>query len=106
MTHVIILDTYDYAKALKKANVPESQIDVEVARDKERTKAINEAINNNLSTKYDICLLQKEISNVGSSLKKDIDILEEKLLNKLTKILGGIIIGCATILGLLITFHH
>lgn len=106
MTHVIILDTYDYAKALKKANVPESQIDVEVARDKERTKAVNEAINNNLSTKYDICLLQKEISNVGSSLKKDIDILEEKLLNKLTKRLGGIIIGCATILGLLIKFYN
>ena len=106
MTHVIILDTYDYAKALKKANVPESQIEVEVARDKERTKAINEAINNNLSTKHDICLLQKEIYNVESSLKKDIHVLEEKLLNKLTRRFGGIIIGCTTILGLLITFHH
>ena len=68
MAHTITLDTYDYAKALKKANVPDAQIEVEVARDKERTKAINEIIDNNLATKTDILLLKKDIEAV----KKDI----------------------------------
>ena len=61
MAHAIILDTYEYAKALKKANVPDVQIEAEIARDKERTKAINEAIDDNLATKHDISLIQKDI---------------------------------------------
>ena len=83
MAHTIILDTYDYAKALKKANVPEEQIEVEVARDKERTKAINEIIDNNLATKHDILLVQKDIATVESSLKKDIEAIKKDMIIKL-----------------------
>ena len=107
MTHVIILDTYDYAKALKKANVPEAHIEVEIARDKERTKTINEAINNNLSTKYDISLLQKDIFNVESSLKRDIKVIEERV-NNLEKNLskwGWILTFVLSVATFLITFY-
>ena len=79
MAHTITLDTYDYAKALKKANVPDAQIEVEVARDKERTKAINEIIDNNLATKTDILLLKKDIEAV----KKDIEAVKKDIIIKL-----------------------
>ena len=74
MNNIIVLDSYDYAEALKKANVPEEQIKVEVARDRERTKAINEIIDNNLATK-------KELEIGLRETKKDIIIW-----------LGGIVI--------------
>ena len=61
MSNTIILDSYDYAEALKAANVPEAHIKVEVARDKERTKAINEIIDNNLATKKDLKEIKKEM---------------------------------------------
>jgi len=61
MSNTIILDSYDYAEALKAANVPEAQIKAEVARDREHIKAINKIIDNNLATKHDIALIHKDI---------------------------------------------
>jgi hypothetical protein len=98
MSHAIILDTYEYAKALKKANVSDAQIEVEIARDKELAKAINEIIDNNLATKHDIELVKNDLKEV----KKEIIIW-----------LGGIVIIVAgimtTIIGhliSLISLHH
>jgi hypothetical protein len=97
MSHTITLDTYEYAKALKKANVPDAQIEVEVARDKERTKAINEVIDNNLATKHDIELV-----------RKDIKIIEERIANieKNQNKWGWILVFISSLTALLITFHH
>lgn len=69
MSHTIILNTYEYAKALKRANVPDAQIEVEVARDMERTKAINEVIDNNLATKQDIKMLEKDIKILETKIE-------------------------------------
>lgn len=68
MSHAIVLDTYDYAQALKKANVSDAQIEAEVARDKERTKAINEMINVTLVTKEDINLLRNDIALIRNDI--------------------------------------
>jgi hypothetical protein len=83
MAHTFILDTYDYAKALKNANVPEAQIEAEVARDKERTKAINEIIDNNLATKHDISLVQKDIETVRKDLESKIETIKKDIIIKL-----------------------
>jgi len=97
MAHAIILDTYEYAKALKKANVPDVQIEAEIARDKERTKAINEAIDDNLATKHDIELI-----------RKDIKIIEERIANieKNQNKWGWILVFTSSLTALLVTFHH
>ena len=95
MNHTIVLDSYDYAEALKAANVPEAQIKVEVARDKERTKAINEIIDNNLATKSDLIIGLKEL---------ELKIEQNK--NQTIKWICGFITLATAILGLLIKFNH
>jgi hypothetical protein len=72
MSNTIILDSYDYAEALKAANVPEAQIKAEVARDREHIKAINEIIDNNLATKHDIELIRKDLEHGISKLESRI----------------------------------
>lgn len=96
----MVLDSYDYAEALKKAKVPEDQIRVEVARDKERTKAFNEIINNNLATKKNIEDLRVATKN---DLESSIAIVKRDIiiwLGSIVIIVGGII---TTILGHLIS---
>lgn len=93
MAHVIQLDTYRYAKKLKEAKVPEAQIEVEVTRDAERTAAINKMINEDLATKYDVALIQKDI--------KELELKIEQIRRDM-KFVGALIMLGMAALGLLI----
>ena len=101
MSHAIVLDTYDYAQALKKANVSDAQIEVEVARDKERTKAINELINIDLATKHDIALIQKDLIAIRNELKQDGKNLKSHV-DTFGYLLCGLIVLGFSIIGFLI----
>ena len=75
MTHnTIPLDnTYDYGKSLKKANIPEPQIDVLVARDQQTTQLILNTIEEKFATKHDFFLVRKDIDELKLSTKQDIN---------------------------------
>lgn len=108
MSNAIILDSYDYAEALKAANVPEAQIKVEVARDKERTKAINAIIDNNIATKHDFKEVKAELKHDIVLLRQDIKTIEERLANidKNQNKWGWVLVFISSLIALLVTFHH
>jgi hypothetical protein len=83
-------DTFTYFEELKAAGCPEQQTKVHV-------HTLNKIIEGELATKTDVLLLQKDIL----ALQKDILELEERLTNKLTIRLGGMLVSFIAILGFL-----
>jgi hypothetical protein len=83
-----IFDTLAYAKKLKAAGVPENQAEIQA-------EAIAEIIDEKLATKNDLKLLE-------TTLRRDINEMEEKLTYKLTIRFGSMLIAAVTVLAILI----
>jgi len=84
MTHATAYyDIFEYAKDLKKAGVPEAQIEAQVKFE----KAKDDIIHGNSVTRHDIELVQKDIESV----RKEIESAKKDTIIWLSGIIGTIV---------------
>ena len=69
MNNTITIDTHLHAKNLKRVGFSDEQVDAQLAL----AQAQTDFINNNLATKTDIFLIQRDIKQIESNLKRDIE---------------------------------
>jgi hypothetical protein len=92
----VTFDTLQYAKKLKEAGFNEAQAEIQA-------EALRDIIEDNIATKRDLYDLEKNLTIKIGDLEKNLTIkigdLEKNLIIKV----GSIIIGSASVLGILIT---
>ncbi|OQY45780.1 MAG: hypothetical protein B6240_08340 [Desulfobacteraceae bacterium 4572_87] len=91
----ITFDTLAYSKKLKAAGVPEKQAEVQA-------EAFAEIIDERLTTKQDIVMLQRDIKELEVSLKRDMKELELRLKHDLTIRMGTITAASIAIVAALV----
>lgn len=89
MTRAIMLDTFKYAKGLKKAGFTEIQIETQVEFVKEQIDSINKFIDNSIATKHDIELTRKDIKTLELRIEQiRVDLKSDM------RILGAMVLQC------------
>ncbi|EKD53888.1 MAG: hypothetical protein ACD_60C00143G0030 [uncultured bacterium] len=86
MSHAIMFDTHKYIKKAKEVGFTEPQAEFQA-------EEIAQLIEEKLATKSDV-----------ASLKKEITLVREQLINQMTIRFGGMLIAAVTILGIFISF--
>lgn len=87
MNNTITIDTHLHAKNLKRVGFSDEQVDAQLAL----AQAQTDFINNNLATKTNIFLIQRDIAELRKDTKHDIALVL-KIIEERTKVL--IWIGC------------
>lgn len=98
----LMFDTLQYAKKLQKAGVPEQQAEIQAEAFKEQNVAINNWIDDNLTTKRDL----KELELAFKHDIKELDLKIEAIKKDIVIQLGSIVVGCFGILATLIVIFQ
>lgn len=88
----ITFDTLSYANKLKSAGVPDKQAEIQA-------EALYEIIDDQLSTKKDLLILE-------GNIRKDIELLKKDLIIKLGSMIIISFMATISILGFLMKFGH
>ena len=92
--HIVMFDTFQYAKDLQKAGFTETQVETQVKYAKKQADAVNNIIDDSLATKQDI-----------KELELKIEMIKNELLLKLGRmIVGGVVGGLGTLVVLMKVF--
>ena len=98
---ILTFDTLQCSKRLREAGFTEQQAEVQAEVIKEQAEHMQEIISNDLATKADMKVLEKEIAEIKkeiAEIKKDINLLSYKL----TVRLGSIVVAGIIVLGTIV----
>ena len=79
MTHTIAYDSFEDSELLKKAGYNETQIKIEILRTKKQNEEFNKIIDNNLATKTDIFLIQRDIAELRKDTKHEFESVRQDI---------------------------
>ena len=79
MTHTIAYDSFEDSELLKKAGYNETQIKIEILRTKKQNEEFNKIIDNQLATKTDIFLIQRDIAELRKDTKHEFESVRQDI---------------------------
>ena len=100
-------DTLQYSKKLREAGFSEHQAEVQAEALREQSEAVQEFVEQNLATKGDIKMLEKEMKAVEERIANRFNETNNRITEmgyKMTIRLGGMLVAGIVVLGVLIKF--
>lgn len=107
-TMTVAFDTLNYANKLKQAGVDSKIAEVQAEL---QAEVLSDLTQNHLATKGDMAAVKGDVAAVKAELKAEITAVRAELKmdianlkHELLRTLGVVIVGCSTVLGILIAF--